>query len=90
MSERIVEVVWEDTLTSHAWNSREEMPTATWTIHSVGYVVQDDDAGLLIVEAKGEAQPRSTKDYGCATIIPRSAIREVSELSRKRVSRHVR
>jgi hypothetical protein len=84
MSDRIVEVVWEDTLTRHAWSSREELPTRPWIIHSVGYVVQDDEAGLVVVEARGDSGSSASKDYGCATFIPRSAIREVRELRRKR------
>ena len=84
MAERIVEVEWEDTLTRHAWNSADELPTQSWQISSVGYVTQDDDAGLVLVEARGDSGSRASKDYGCATFIPRSAIRKVTELTRKR------
>ncbi len=85
MLDRIVEVKWEDTLTRHAWSSHDELPTQAWLIQSVGYVMQDDDAGLVVVEARSESGSSVvSKDYGCATFIPRSAIREVIELARKR------
>ena len=84
MTERIVEVEWEDTLTRHAWSNVDELPAQAWWIHSVGYVTQDDDAGLVVVESRGDSGSRASKDYGCATFIPRSAIRKVTELSRKR------
>lgn len=84
MADRIVEVVWEDTLTRHAWSSHDELPTQAWQIRSVGYVTQDDDRGLVVVEARGESGSSVSKDYGCATFIPRSAIRKVTELSRGR------
>lgn len=84
MPERIVEVLWEDTLTRHAWSNAEELPTQAWMIHSVGYVMQDDEAGLVVVEARSESGSSVSKDFGCATFIPRSAIRKVTELVRKR------
>ena len=84
MAERIVEVEWVDTLTRHAWSSSDELPTKCWQIRSVGYVVQDDDVGIVVVEARGDASDLDVKDHGCATMIPRSAIRKVTELTRKR------
>ena len=84
MSERIVEVAWEDTLTRHGWSSHDELPTQAWLIQSVGYVTQDDDAGLVVVEARGGSASGVGKDYGCATFIPRSAVRKVVELKRAR------
>ena len=83
MAERIVEVEWEDTLTRHGWSGSDELPKKCWQIRSVGYVIQDDDVGIVVVEARGEAPNLDTKDYGCATMIPRSAIRKVTELLRK-------
>jgi len=87
MSERIVEVEWEDTITRHAWSNVDELPTHAWGIHSVGYVIQDDDDALVLVEARGEGGSNVSKDVGCATLIPRSAIRKVTELSKARHSR---
>jgi len=81
---RIVEVEWKDTLTRHAWSSLDELPTQAWRIRSVGYVTQDDERGLVVVEAHGESGTSISKDYGCATFIPRSSIRKVWELRRKR------
>ncbi len=80
----MVEVEWEDTLTRHAWSSQDDLPTQAWQIHSVGYVTQDDERGLVVVEARGESGTTVSKDYGCATFIPRSAIHKVWELRRKR------
>ena len=84
MAERIVEVEWADTLTRHAWNRADELPTEAWIIRSVGYVEQDDDDGLLVVEARGKSSSSASREYGCATFIPRSAIRKVTELTRRR------
>ena len=84
VGERIVEVCWEDTLTRHGWSSSDELPIQAWQVRSVGYVTQDDDAGLVVVEARGETKSGVGKDYGCATFVPRSAIRKVTELTRKR------
>lgn len=84
MTDRIVEVEWEDTLTRHAWSSKDDLPTQAWQIHSVGYVARDDKAGLVLVESRGESGTKISRDYGCATFIPRSAIRKVTELSRRR------
>ena len=82
VQQRIVEVKWEDTLTRHAWSSHDELPTQAWLIPSVRYVTQDDDAGLVVVESRGDSGNRTSKDFGCATFIPRSAIRKVTELTR--------
>lgn len=83
-AERIVEVLWEDTLTRHAWSNLEDLPTHPWAIRSVGYVFQDDERGIVLVEARGESGSSVSKDFGCATMIPRSAIRKVTELKRGR------
>ena len=84
MPERIVEVEWLDTLTRHAWSDHDQLPTQAWNIRSVGYVTQDDDTGLVVVEARGKDGSSVSQQYGCATFIPRSAISKVTELTRKR------
>ena len=90
MSERIVEVEWEDTAATHGWQKHDDMPEP-WMIHSVGYVDRDDKLGIRLYEARsisytgGDELPKGkSRDFGCASMIPRSAIRKVTELSRKR------
>lgn len=90
MSERIVEVEWEDTASTHGWQEKEDMPE-TWRITSVGYVDRDDADGIRLYEARSISEASVSdhsksrkRDYGCATMIPRSAIRDVRELKRGR------
>ena len=85
-TERLVEIEWVDTLSRHAWSTLDELPTQAWMIRSVGYVTQDNDEGIVIVEARasGDSEDAISKSYGCATFIPRSAIQKVTTLSRKR------
>lgn len=90
MPERIVEVEREDTASTHGWQEKDQMPE-TWLIHSVGYVDREDEDGLRIYEARSISDVRRSdhskaraRDIGCATMIPRSAIRKVTELCPKR------
>ena len=92
MTERMVEVEWEDSASTHGWQEVEEFPEP-WIIHSIGYVERDDEQGIKLYEARSISQTsdvghkdpkRRARDYGCATAIPRSAIRHVWELRRKR------
>jgi len=77
---RIAEVTWEDSATKHGWSSRSvELPRDGGTLQSVGYVLQDDAHGVILVEtwnALGDEEYR----YGCQIAIPRSAIRKVKYL----------
>ena len=87
MPERIVEVLWEDTATGHGWQSgAADLKTAM--CRTVGYVVQEDDEVIVTVETsidiEPDGEPKTEKRWGCATAIPRSAIRKVTELARKR------
>ena len=90
MPDRIVEVEWEDTASTHGWQKHDEMPE-TWLIRTVGYVDREDDVGVRLYEARSISdtsgkvhREQRARDYGCATMIPRSAIRKVTELTRKR------
>ncbi len=76
----VVEVEWDDTQTRHAWSNWTELPTQAWQIKSVGYVIRDDDTGFVLVESLGKSVTSVSKDYGCATFIPRSAVRKVTRL----------
>ena len=71
-SERVVEVLWEDTMGGHGWS--EEPVKATALIASVGYLHRDDEEGVVLVESKDRG-PGAVKKYGCSTMIPRSAVR---------------
>ena len=88
--ERIVEVEWEDTAASHGWQERDDLPE-TWLIHTVGYVDREDEAGIRLYEGRSisdvtgsDHSKKRARDIGCATMIPRSAIRKVTELGPKR------
>ena len=85
---RIVEVEWEDCAGSHGWqNEKSARNVRTWKIRSVGYVMQDDEDGLGLVEGFADISSKDGKgpavDRGCVTVIPRSAIRKVTELQAK-------
>ena len=84
--ERIVEVAWEDTSQSHGWQSEEKAAIDPWICHSVGYVLEDNKKHIRIMESSGQPTAAGVTglDHGCATSIPRSAIRKVTELARKR------
>ena len=74
---RIVEVHWEDAHSVHGWSDVKEVPT-TCNVWSLGYVITDDDAAIVLVE-RVAALPE-TADLGCMIAIPRSQVRSVREL----------
>ena len=75
---KIAEVYWEDSRGKHGWTDAiEEMPKTT--IRSAGYVAQDDEEGVVLVESIDLAEG-TTSRWGCSTAIPRSAIRKVKYL----------
>ena len=80
MTGRIVEVLWQDTVTRHGWTDR--LVDTHPDIHSVGYVEKDDDEGIILLD--GIDKVDGALSYSCSTFIPRSAIRKVTELARKR------
>ena len=82
MTERIVEVEWEDTVCRHGWTANL-VEISNRFIMSVGYAVQDDDEGIILLAGK-DGSETSADQYDCSKFIPRSAIRNVTELSRKR------
>ncbi|KKM80661.1 hypothetical protein LCGC14_1337650 [marine sediment metagenome] len=85
MTERIVEVEWEDSTSLHGWH--DELPTKAAPIRSTGYVFQDDDDALVIYQSydgQKVTSDSSVSRYGNSLFIPRSAIRKVTELARKR------
>ena len=86
MTDRIVEVIWEDASSRHGWQSEEQAQVNPWIVHSLGYVLEDDERHIRIMEARAEASDsdNTARDHGCATSIPRSAVRKVTELARKR------
>ncbi len=86
MAERIVEVEWEDAAASHGWQSEKGAQIDPWVCHSVGYVLEDNKKHIRIMESRGQPSDpdNPSRDHGCASSIPRSAIRKVTELTRKR------
>ena len=87
MPERIVKVEWEDTRCAHGWQNLDEVPKVPAAVHSVGFVLEDEEIGITLVEAQASFPSGDGDGYsrfGCATFIPRSAISKVTELTRKR------
>ena len=82
MSERIVEVEWEDTVGRHGW-SDHVVDISKRAIQSVGYVNKDDVEGMVLFTGRDNSE-FAIDQYDCSKFIPRSAIRKVTELSRKR------
>ena len=84
MSERIVEVEWEDCAVRHRWQGLTDRFPNLVIARSLGYVLQDDGAGIVLTESLDDDPDPQDRLRGCTTIIPRSAIRKVTELKRGR------
>ena len=86
MSNRIIEVEWEDSFSRFGWQEESQLPREASACHSVGYVYEEGDRGIGLCESVSDRPPTADVDhgYGHSTFIPRSAIRKVTELSRKR------
>ena len=90
MTERIVEVEWEDCSGRHGWMTPEELREYTsdreFVVTTLGYVQEDYNGGIVLTEALPADGTRKDghRMIGCTTFVPRSAIRKVTELSRKR------
>ena len=82
MSDRIIEVEWEDTVGRHGWNDKLVQISNRFII-SVGYAEQDDEQGIILLFGH-DGSEFSGDQFDCSKFIPRSAIRKVWELSRKR------
>lgn len=83
MSERMVEVEWEDSSLQHGWKDWSKLAQQAANCVTRGLVAEDNENGMLLVF--------QTADYGGgergfegSSFIPRSAIRNVWELRRKR------
>ncbi len=81
MAKRIVEVQWEDSVGRHGW-SDHLVEAHVGLIHSLGYVMQDDGKGMLLLTGM-DGSETSADQYDCSKFIPRSAIRNVIELRPK-------
>ena len=77
MNKRIVEVEWEDSAVTHGWTHDEPAIDAV-SAFTAGYIIGDDPEGVSLVFNTAVGQ------HCCSVFIPRSAIRKVTELSRKR------
>ena len=80
-TDRLVEVRWEDSASKHGWN---EEPAKVTDCLSVGFVQEDDDKGIVLVESIVLGSEPGLQRLGCSMAIPRSAIRKVTELRRGR------
>ena len=87
LTERIVEVEWEDSDMLHGWHTEAETPLVAGPCRSVGYLFSDTDKAVVLTLSLDDAEPAPgvTKSrLGCTITIPRSAISKVTELTRKR------
>jgi hypothetical protein len=87
MTKRIVEVEWEDSTTVNGWHHEEDIPGVD-PIVSVGHLHHEDESELVLVQSMNLTVdgPRvRTAKLSESLIIPRSAIRKVTELRRGRV-----
>lgn len=74
----VAEVEWEDSHTTHGWI--DTLPKHDGhAIRSVGYVVQDDEVGVVLTESI-DTDETTSHPWGCSMAIPRSAIRKVKYL----------
>ena len=80
MTDRIVLVEWEDTAASHGWQTKADDEIAPAMIRSVGFVLEDSERGVNIMESFTVSMTAAEKNHGCNNFIPRSAIRKVTEL----------
>ena len=85
MAERIVEVEWEDSSLTHSWTQKEALPDdEAIECRSVGYLESDNERGIRLLFQLGLGHDGEIEQFCCSTFIPRSAIRKVTELARKR------
>jgi hypothetical protein len=85
MSERIVEVVWEDSVARDGWTDKVVTVPESY-IFTAGYIQRDDERGVVLLFSKDHNESSGTP-YGCSMFIPRSAIRKVTELKAARRKR---
>ena len=80
---KIVEVEWEDSWSSHRWNTKDEHMSSkdvTSRIVSVGYLVSRDSGFLRMTSAfDGQTNP----NLDCLHSIPDSAIRKIRWIRKK-------
>ena len=76
---KIAEVQWEDTVGRHSWQEEAVRLPVPEPVTSVGYVLQDDEGGVVLLQSF-DHDPNSSRPYGCQEAIPRSAIRKVKYL----------
>ena len=74
---KIVEVTWIDCSGRDGWQSKEQANIVPHTIRTVGYVMEDTDDYLSLVESLVDPlKDRQINTHGCALAIPKSAIRK--------------
>ena len=84
---KVMEVEWEDSQTQHGWTKAKIELPARGGYRSVGYVLQDDESGVILLESWDAAEAPDhigVSRFGCQTAIPRSAIRKVRYLRGRR------
>ena len=83
MTERIVEVTWVDSSLRHGWQDRDGLDQQVAQCASFGIVEKDDETGILLLFQTATYEG-DDKGFCCSSFIPRSAIRKVTELVKKR------
>lgn len=80
----MVEVEWEDCAVRHRWQDLKAAFPNLVLARSMGYVLRDDEDGIVLTESLDMDIIEADQLRGCTAAIPRSAIRKVWELRRKR------
>jgi hypothetical protein len=80
VAERIVEVEREDSSARHGWS--EGPVKLHCACRTVGYVIEDDDRSMVLAFGRDDDE-NSGSPFHCTIVIPRSAIRKVTERGRK-------
>ena len=83
MTERIVEVEWDDSALRHGWEDRDGLRQTVAHCITYGVVEHDDEDGILLL-FQTSTYADGDRGYCCSSVIPRSAIRKVTELGKKR------
>ena len=83
MADRIVEVEWEDSVHADGWKLNTEIASMKPAmVKTVGYVRQDSDEMILVLSDVAVHVDDGTE--GRPLVIPKSAVRKVTELGPKR------
>ncbi len=85
MNRKIVEVEWVDSSGRDGWQTEEAAKIRPHKIYSVGYVVEEAEEFITLVESRTSLNSDNDKvqTHGCALSIPKVAIKKTRILRKK-------